>query len=45
MDLQSLPDDEEFCLVVTRRGDDGVHRPVARVADAPLLDRALRRAA
>ncbi|MBA2467644.1 MAG: hypothetical protein H0V46_08605 [Sphingomonas sp.] len=45
IDLHALPGDEEFCLVVTRRGADGVHRPVARVADPGALDRALRRIA
>jgi hypothetical protein len=45
LDLQSLPADEEFCLLVTRRDTDGVHRPVAYVADRALLDRAIRRAA
>ena len=45
LDLRSLPGDAEFCLVVTRRGADGVHRPVAQVADPALLDRAIRRAA
>jgi hypothetical protein len=44
LDWHSLPGDEEFCLVVTRRGADGVHRPVAYVADPALLDRAIRRA-
>ena len=44
LDLQSLPD-EEFCLVVTRRGADGVHRPVAHVSDPALVDRAIRRSA
>jgi hypothetical protein len=43
LDWQSLPADQEFCLVVTRRGADGVHRPVAQVADRALLDRAIRR--
>jgi hypothetical protein len=43
--MQSLPGDEEFCLVLTRRGRDGVHEPVARVADRALVDRAIRRAA
>ncbi len=45
LDLQSLPGDEEFCLVVTRRDANGVHRPVAHVTDAALLDRAIRRTA
>ncbi|MGI8611113.1 MAG: PAS domain-containing protein [Sphingomicrobium sp.] len=45
MSLQSLPDDEEFCLVLTRRGPDGVHEPVAVISDPALVDRAIRRAA
>jgi hypothetical protein len=45
MPLQSLPGEEEFCLVVTRRGADGVHEPVAHITDQALLDRAIRRAA
>ena len=45
LNWQSLPRGEEFCLVVTRRGQDGVHRPVAYVADPALLDRAIRRTA
>src|SRR5688572_4316612 len=43
--LETLPGDEEFCLIVTRRGADGVHQPVALVADPALLDRAIRRSA
>jgi hypothetical protein len=42
--LQTLSDDE-FCLVVTRRGADGAHEVVAVVNDPALLDRAIRRAA
>ena len=45
LDLRKLSGDEEFCLVLTRRGADGVHRPVAQVADPALLDRAIRRTA
>jgi hypothetical protein len=45
LDLQSLPEAEEFCLVVTRRGPGGVHLPVAHIDDRALLDRAIRRAA
>jgi hypothetical protein len=44
LDLQSLPVGEEFCLVVTRCGPDGLHLPIARVTDAALVDRAIRRA-
>jgi hypothetical protein len=43
--LESLPGDEEFCLILTRRNADGVHEPVAQVTDAALVDRAIRRVA
>ena len=43
--LDSLPGDEEFCLVLTRRGADGAHQAVAVISDPALLDRAIRRAA
>jgi hypothetical protein len=43
--LQSLPGDEEFCLVLTRRGADGTHEPVAVISDPALIDRAIRKAA
>ena len=42
--LQSLPGDEEFCLVLTRRGTDGTHQPVAVISDPALVDRAIRKA-
>ena len=42
--LQSLPSDEEFCLVLTRRNADGAHEPVALVSDPALVERAIRRA-
>ena len=45
MSLQSLPGEEEFCLVLTRRAADGTHEPVALVTDQALLERAIRRAA
>ena len=45
LSLHSLPGDEEFCLVLTRRGADGAHEPVARVIDKSLVERAIRRAA
>jgi hypothetical protein len=35
---------EEFALVVTRRGPDGTHQPVAIVHDEALIERAIRRA-
>jgi hypothetical protein len=41
--LDSLPNDEEFCLVVTRRGADGTHQPVAHVSDPALVERVIRR--
>ena len=41
----TLPTNGEFALVLTRRGADGVHHPVAVVADDKMLDRAIRRAA
>ncbi len=43
LSLDSLGE-EEFCLVLTRRGANG-HEPVALVADQALLERAIRRAA
>ncbi len=43
--LADLPTNGEFALVLTRRGSDGVHVPVAVVADDKLLDRAIRQAA
>ncbi len=45
LSLQSLPDDEEFCLVLTRRSSDGGHQPIALVSDPILVERAVRRAA
>jgi hypothetical protein len=41
--LGDVPEDEEFALVVTRRGADGTHEPVAIVADEALVERAIRR--
>jgi hypothetical protein len=43
--LADVPAGDEFALVVTRRGADGRHEPVAIVADDALVDRAIRRAA
>lgn len=43
--LADLPDAEEFAVVITRRGADGTHEPVAVVADEALVERAIRRAA
>jgi hypothetical protein len=42
--LAHLPSDEEFALVVTRRGADGRHELVAQVLDEALVERAIRRA-
>ena len=42
--LAQLPSDEEFALVVTRRGADGRHELVARVMDEALVERAIRKA-
>ena len=43
--LADVPADEEFAVVVTRRGADGRHEPVAVVEDEALLERAIRRVA
>ena len=43
--LGDLPADEEFALVLTRRGPDGRHQAVAVVDDEALIERAIRRAA
>jgi hypothetical protein len=43
--LAELPTNQEFALVLTRRNADGVHEVVELVADAAMLDRALRNAA
>jgi hypothetical protein len=43
--LSQLPTNEEFALVLTRRNADGYHEVVQLVADASMLDRAIRRAA
>ena len=45
MSLADVPVDEEFAVVVTRRGADGRHEPVAIVEDEALVERAIRRAA
>jgi hypothetical protein len=38
-----VPAEEEFAVVVTRRGADGIHEPVAIVDDQALVERAIRR--
>ncbi len=43
--LAQLPTNEEFALVLTRRNANGLHEVVELVADAAMLDKALRRAA
>jgi hypothetical protein len=43
--LADLPAEEEFAVIVTRRGADGVHEPVAIIEDEALIERAIRRAA
>ncbi len=43
--LADLSPDEEFAVVVTRRGADGRHVPVALVEDEALIERAIRKAA
>ncbi|HEY8592659.1 MAG TPA: hypothetical protein VIL42_07325 [Sphingomicrobium sp.] len=43
--LAQVPSDEEFAVVVTRRGQDGKHELVAIVEDEALVERAIRRAA
>ena len=43
--LADLPSDEEFAVVVTRRGADGRHEAVAVVDDEALIERAIRRTA
>lgn len=43
--LADVSADEEFALVVTRRGADGRHEAVAIVEDEALVERAIRRAA
>ena len=42
--LAEVSVDEEFAVVVTRRGADGIHEPVAIVEDEALVERAIRRA-
>jgi hypothetical protein len=40
--LADVPAEEEFAVVVTRRGADGRHEPVAIVEDEALVERAIR---
>ncbi len=43
--LADLPSADEFAVVVTRRGADGRHEPVAVLDDEALVERAIRNAA
>jgi hypothetical protein len=43
--LADVPAQDEFAIIVTRRGADGRHEPVAVVEDEALIERAIRRAA
>ena len=43
--LSDVPAEEEFAVVVTRRGADGTHEAVAILDDEALIERAIRRAA
>ena len=43
--LADVPAGDEFAVVITRRGADGTHQPVAIVDDEALVERAIRRAA
>ena len=45
LSLADVPAEEEFAVVVTRRGADGRHEPVAILDDEALVERAIRRAA
>ena len=42
--LAEVPSEEEFAVVITRRGADGRHEAVAVVDDEALVERAIRRA-
>jgi hypothetical protein len=42
--LEQVPADEEFAVVVTRRGPDGRHEAVAVIEDQTLVERAIRAA-
>lgn len=43
--LAEVPAAEEFAVIVTRRGADGSHEPVAIIEDEALIERAIRKAA
>jgi hypothetical protein len=40
--LAEVPAEEEFAVIVTRRGADGSHEPVAIIEDEALVERAIR---
>jgi len=44
LSLADVSEGDEFALVLTRRGADGRHQPVAVVRDQALVERAIRRA-
>ena len=41
--LAEIPSNEEFAVVLTRRGADGRHEPVAILEDEALVERVIRR--
>ena len=43
--LAEIPSDEEFAVVLTRRGADGRHEPVAIIEDEALVERVIRQSA
>jgi hypothetical protein len=43
--LADVASDEEFAIILTRRGADGRHEPIAIVEDEALIERAIRRVA
>jgi hypothetical protein len=45
LSLAEIPSDAEFAVIITRRGADGRHQPVALVDDVALIERAIRKAA
>jgi len=45
IDIDMLAGSDEFTVVITRRGADGSHQPVAMIDDAELIERVIRRAA
>jgi hypothetical protein len=45
IELADVPAEQEFAVIVTRRGPDGRHEPVAVIDDAALVERVIRRAA